>query len=62
MDNFDLHTEIGSTFSAQIVNALRSASLLVLVDLPAARASDYVDPRGASGQRPAETHPALFDR
>ncbi len=41
MDNFDLQGNLG-TFSAQIVNALRSASLLVLVDSTAARASDYV--------------------
>jgi len=42
MDAFDLHTD-GRPFSAQIVNALRSASLLVLVDSPAARTSDYVN-------------------
>ena len=41
LDNFDLHTGIGS-FSGQIVNALKSSSLLVLVDSPAARSSDYV--------------------
>jgi len=41
MDNFDLQGNLG-TFSAQIVNALRSSSLLVLVDSTAARASDYV--------------------
>jgi hypothetical protein len=41
MDNFDLHTD-GSPFSAQIIKALRVASILVLVDSPAARASDYV--------------------
>jgi hypothetical protein len=41
LDNFDMNTE-GSPFSAQIVNALRSSSLLVLVDSPASRASDYV--------------------
>lgn len=41
MDNFDLHTDEGP-FLAQIVNALRSSSLLVLVDSPAARASAYV--------------------
>ena len=41
MDNFDLHTE-GGSFSAQIVDALRSSKILVLVDSPAARASDYV--------------------
>ena len=41
LDNFDLHTD-GGSFSAQIVDALRSAKLLVLVDSPAARASDYV--------------------
>jgi hypothetical protein len=41
MDNFDLHTDRGP-FSAQIVNALRVSSMLVLVDSPAARASDYV--------------------
>jgi hypothetical protein len=41
LDNFDLHTE-GSPFPAQIVTGLRSSSLLVLVDSPAARASDYV--------------------
>jgi len=41
MDNFDLQGNLG-TFSAQIVNALRGSSLLVLVDSTAARASDYV--------------------
>jgi len=41
MDNFDLHTAEGP-FLAQIVNALRSSSLLVMVDSPAARASAYV--------------------
>jgi hypothetical protein len=41
LDNFDLQTE-GGSFSSQIVNALRSSSLLVLVNSPAARASDYV--------------------
>ena len=41
LDNFDLHTDLGP-FSAQIVDALRSSKLLVQVDSPAARASDYV--------------------
>jgi hypothetical protein len=41
MDNIDLHTD-GGSFSAQIINALQESSLLVLVDSPAARASDYV--------------------
>jgi hypothetical protein len=41
LDNFDLQTEAGS-FSAQIVEALRSSKLLVQVDSPAARASAYV--------------------
>jgi hypothetical protein len=41
LDAFDLHAD-GSSFSAQIINALRGSSLLVLVDSPAARASDYV--------------------
>lgn len=41
MDNFDLQGNV-ATFSAQIVNALRSANLLVLVDSPAAQSSDYV--------------------
>ena len=41
LDNFDLHTE-GGPFSAQIVDALRSSKLLVQVDSPAARLSDYV--------------------
>ena len=41
LDNFDLNTAAGS-FSEQIVKALQAADLLVLVDSPAARASDYV--------------------
>jgi hypothetical protein len=41
MDAFDLHTDQGP-FSAEIVNALRASNLLVLVDSPAARDSDYV--------------------
>jgi hypothetical protein len=41
MDAFDLHTDKGP-FSEQIVQALRSASVLVVVDSPAARNSDYV--------------------
>jgi hypothetical protein len=41
MDNFDLHISLG-TFSAQIVDALRSSKLMVQVDSSAARASDYV--------------------
>jgi len=41
MDAFDLHTDKGP-FSEQIVKALRSASMLVVVDSPAARNSDYV--------------------
>jgi hypothetical protein len=42
LDNFDLHADSGP-FSAQIVNALQSSNLMVLVDSPAARSSDYVD-------------------
>jgi len=41
IDNVDMHTDV-SPFSAQIVSALRNANLMVLVDSPAARASDYV--------------------
>ena len=70
MDNFDLHTD-GDPFSAQIVNALRSSKLLVLVDSPAARASDYVNREIQSAkdlQMPvqrcsiAEEQPALLRR
>jgi hypothetical protein len=41
MDNFDLHTD-QDPFSAQIITALRNSKLLVQVNSPAARASDYV--------------------
>jgi len=41
MDAFDLHTDKGP-FSEQIVKALKSANMLVVVDSSAARNSDYV--------------------
>jgi len=42
MDAFNLHTDKGP-FSEQIVKALRSSNLLVVVDSAAARNSDYVN-------------------
>jgi len=42
MDAFDLHPDKGP-FSEQIVKALRNSSILVLVDSPAGRSSDYVN-------------------
>ena len=41
LDAFELHTDMGS-FSEQIVKALRSSNLLVVVDSAASRNSDYV--------------------